>query len=447
MTGYQWFIIVIATTIMATEGYDIQAMAFTANSVMNDFQIGSTELGFLLSAGFIGIAVGAVSAGPFADRYGRRPVLLIALLINGLGLLLTATADSASEVFIWRLITGIGIGAAMNPISVIVSEYSNAKSRALALSIFATGFSIGGAVGGAVSPQTISAFGWQGVFVIGGILTAVVIVITAIAIPESLVYLSANRASSRSDKATARMVALARKLKLETASLDQAHDSTNTDTRIGSYKELFTPKYRGRTVSLWIIALAVMGTFYFVTTWTPQLLTRVGMTEEQGITVSTLLLSGGVIGTLSFGFLSTKWDVRRVSSVFLFASAVLAIVFILNTQYLMSAMLVGLALGVVIGANASIYYSLTPMTYPEAIRATGAGAAATVGRLATIVAPMIVGVLLDAGVGPTLLFAAVAVALVIGGIATWNHTLEQRHAKSVVSNDEAALAPAETPVP
>jgi len=89
-----------------------------------------------------------------------------------------------------------------------------------------------------------------------------------------------------------------------------------------------------------------MGTFYFVTAWTPQLLTRVGMTEEQGITVATLLLSGGIVGTLAFGFLSTKWDVRRVSAIFLFASAVLSLVFIMSTQMLMAALFVGLALGV-----------------------------------------------------------------------------------------------------
>src|SRR5699024_10883332 len=105
--------------------------------------------------------------------------------------------------------------------------------------------------------------------------------------------------------------------------------------------------------------------------------------------------SGGVVGTLAFGFLSTKWDVRRVSAIFLFASAALSLVFILSTQFLLAAMVVGLALGVVIGANASIYYSLTPMTYPESIRATGAGAAATVGRITTIIAPMAVGILLD----------------------------------------------------
>src|SRR5699024_8541957 len=148
-------------------------------------------------------------------------------------------------------------------------------------------------------------------------------------------------------------------------------------------------RYRARTIRLWVISLAVMGTFYFVTAWTPQLLTRVGMTEEQGITVATLLLSGGIIGTLAFGFLSTKWDVRRVSSIFLFASAALSIVFSVSSQILVAAMLAGLALGIVTGATSSIFYSLTPMTYPESIRATGAGAASTVGRITTIVAPML----------------------------------------------------------
>src|SRR5699024_4548242 len=268
MSGYQWFIIILATTIMATEGYDIQAMAFTANSVMSDLQIGSTELGFLLSAGFIGIAIGAFRAGPFADRFGRRPVLLMALLVNGLGLLMTTGADTAQELFIWRLITGIGIGAAMNPISVIVSEYSNAKNRALALSIFATGFSIGGAGGGALAPSIINAFGWSGVFAVGAGLTLAVIILTFVAIPESVVHLSANVSKTNPAKAHARIDALTRRLRLSEVPIDAQPDMVNATTRTGSYKELFTPRYRGRTIRLWIISLAVMGTFYFVTAWT-----------------------------------------------------------------------------------------------------------------------------------------------------------------------------------
>lgn len=439
MTRYQWLIIALATLLMATEGYDIQAMAFTANSVMNDLGIGSTEFGYLLSAGFIGIAIGAVSAGPFADKFGRRPVLLGALLVNGLGLFLTATADSVTEVFFWRLLTGLGIGAAMNPISVIVSEYANAKNRALALSVFAAGFSIGGALGGLVSPATINSFGWQGVFALGGIITVMVIVIAFLAIPESITHLATKYTAASGPRVHAQLTRTAARIGMDINEISPQESQPTANAKTGSYGELFRAKYRARTISIWVIALSVMGTFYFVTAWTPQLLTRVGMTEEQGITVGMLLLAGGVVGTLSFGLLSTKWDVRRVSSLFMVASAVLAVVFILSTQYLVGALIMGLVLGVAIGANASIYYALTPMTYPQEIRATGAGAAATVGRLATILAPIAVGYLLDAGIGPSVLFIAVAVALLIGAGMSWNHKLEQKHAQSKIVEDSPAV--------
>lgn len=445
MTRFQWAIIALTTLVMVTEGYDIQGMAFTANAVMIDLQIESTQLGLLLSAGFIGMGLGTASAGPFADRYGRRPVLLTGLVLVAIGVFLTPTGTSFATIFAWRILTGIGIGAALTSVVVLVSEYSNAKHRALSLSIFSAGFATGGVLGGLLAPHIIRTWGWGGVFTVGGFLTITVAIIAFAALPESIIYLSANKRGHRSEKKLQRIRSIARKLKLDNM---PPNDAFMTDiagmtqqTKVGSYSELFTAGYRTRTLRLWLLALVMMGTFYFVTTWTPQLLTRVGMTQDQGITVGMFLLAGGVIGTLSFGLLSTKWDVRRVVAFFMIGSAILAITFTMSTQFLFAAIAVGVLLGVMVGAMTPSFFSFSTMSYPEVIRATGAGAASTVGRLATIVVPILVGVLLDVGVGPNALYFAASIGLLLGAIVAWSQPLEQGHAGSVagISSDEVPV--------
>lgn len=95
MSGYQWLIIAIAAFLNALDGYDLVAMAFSANAVTEEFGLSASQLGWLLSAALLGIGVGAVILAPLADKLGRRKIILIALSIDLLGLLMTATADSS----------------------------------------------------------------------------------------------------------------------------------------------------------------------------------------------------------------------------------------------------------------------------------------------------------------------------------------------------------------
>jgi MFS family permease len=115
MSSYQWLIIAVATFLNALDGYDVLAMAFTATSVTEEFGLSGAQLGWLLSAGLIGMAVGSLVLGPFADRHGRRRILIVALAINALGLFLSTTANSAFELGLWRVVTGLAWAASSPP--------------------------------------------------------------------------------------------------------------------------------------------------------------------------------------------------------------------------------------------------------------------------------------------------------------------------------------------
>src|SRR5699024_3965129 len=98
MSAYQWLIIGICTFLNALDGYDVLAISFTSNAVREEFALTGTALGMVMSAALFGMAVGALSLGPVADRIGRRRMTIISLFINAAGLFLSATATTAMEL-------------------------------------------------------------------------------------------------------------------------------------------------------------------------------------------------------------------------------------------------------------------------------------------------------------------------------------------------------------
>lgn len=113
MSPYQWLIIAVITYLNALDGYDLVATAFAAPHLAEEFAIGSSLLGWVLSATLLGVGVGAAIFGPAGDRWGRRNVILVALLIDTVGLLLSGFAGSTAAFIVWRFVTGVGVGGVL----------------------------------------------------------------------------------------------------------------------------------------------------------------------------------------------------------------------------------------------------------------------------------------------------------------------------------------------
>jgi benzoate transport len=441
MNKYQWFVVALATALMALDGYDVQAMAFTANSVTADFDLTGQQLGFLLSGGLIGMALGAAAIGPFADRFGRRPLLLTAITINGTGLFLSATASSMPELLIWRIVTGLGVGGILVSGTVLISEYTNAKHRGLSLSIYAAGYPVGATLGGLASIPLIGTFGWQAVFVLGGLVTLVSFAVVARWMPESLDFLAAKSATSSG--AAARAAADRIVTRLDIDSPYRLGGSTPQDgAGTNRYTALLVKSQRSSTLMLWAMFFLVMFTFYFANTWTPQLLTEVGFSPQEGIFGGIMLTSGGVVGAVTYGLCASRWDVRRVMVVFAALAAVVLIVFISSTGVLAVALGAGVLLGVILNGCVSALYTIAPMTYAPATRSTGVGMALGIGRLGAIIAPIIVGGLLDLGWTPFALYAGAAGVILLAAVAVLRIQLHQAQAEDLEPADSPAAADA-----
>lgn len=425
MTRYQWFIIAIATFLNAMDGYDILAMAFTATSVAAEFGLSGSQLGLLISLGFIGMGIGSLSFGPLGDRVGRRPILLAALTLDGIGLVWSGLAGSATELGIARLLTGIGVGGVLTVVTVITSEYSNKRNRGMAISIYAAGYGVGATLGGLLAAQLIPTTGWRGVFLAGAVLSVLGIAAVWAFIPESFDYLR-----TRGELTHARQIAVRLGIREEITFPESPDTPASLDFPVpGAARRglpaVLGPAFLRNTLRLWgAFALITIG-FQVASSWTPKLLEDAGMSAQQSIVGGLLLTLGGSFGSLIYGWLTTRFSAQGTLIAFSLGSAVLLVGFISSIPLPALAFTLGVLTGMLLNGCIAGLYSIAPQIYPAGMRTTGVGVALGVGRVGAILAPLGVGVLIDAGISPLHIYLAVGCIMILGATTLRGITLHR----------------------
>lgn len=408
MNGFQWTAIIICIALNMIDGFDVLVMAFTAASVSAEWQLSGAQLGVLLSAGLFGMAAGSLFIAPWADRFGRRPLILACVTVAGLGMLLSAFSQSATQLAVLRAITGLGIGGILASSNVIASEYSSKRWRGLAVTLQSTGYALGATIGGLIAVALLSAWGWRSVFVFGGLVTFAIIPFVLWRLPESLDFLLAKRP----DNALVRVNRLAQKLgyapltELPPQPLREAHKGS-------SFKQLFSPALLRTTLLIWGSFFLTMFGFYFIMSWTPKLLVSAGLSAQQGVTGGVLLSIGGIFGAALIGMLAARFKISHLLAVFMACTAVLLSLFVSSTSSLTTAFALGLLIGLFSNGCIAGLYALASMAYDASVRATGMGWGIGIGRFGAILSPLVAGGLIDLQWGPAQLYQGYAVVFIL----------------------------------
>ena len=187
--GAQWRVICLCALVALLDGLDLQSIGLAAPAMGAQLHIPPQSFGVVFSAALAGLALGAFTLGPVADRVGRKGVLVAATLCFGVFTLATAYVGSMSELLICRFLAGAGLGGAMPSFISLASEYVPAFRRAGIVSLLWAGFPLGGVVGGLVGSRIIPAYGWQSIFILGGVIPILVSLLLLVALPESVAFL------------------------------------------------------------------------------------------------------------------------------------------------------------------------------------------------------------------------------------------------------------------
>lgn len=410
MTKYQIMVVALCLIMNIVEGFDILVMAFAASGVAREWDLNGSQIGLLLSSGLIGMAVGAAGLAPLADRIGRRPLTLTGLTVAAAGMLLSAMVSGVVQLGLCRLLTGIGVGAVMASLPVIAAEYSNARSRGTSIAFFAVGLPLGGVIGGSIAALVTAEYGWRATFLLGAVLTVVTAASMVKLLPESLDYLT-NR---RPNHALERMNALLARMNQDPLT-ELPDPEPPAHHRIGA--SILSGRNGVRTGLLWLSFFSLLGGLYFATSWTPRLLEQGGLSAQQGISGGIVLNLGGVVGTLLITALALRFSSHVLASVTLAGAGAAFVLMTFSLGTLSATMIAAILVGLMLNANGAAMYAIAPTIYPSAVRATAVGWAIAAGRLGAIAAPIIAGVLVDAGAGPRELFGYFSIPLLVAAIA------------------------------
>jgi AAHS family 4-hydroxybenzoate transporter-like MFS transporter len=363
-SGFQWVIFALCFMIVLLDGFDTAAIGYIAPSLLTEWAIPRPALAPVLSAALFGLVAGALAAGPLADRFGRKAILVSSVFVLGAACLTSAFSGNLTQLVGWRFMTGLGLGAAMPNAVTLMSEYCPDGRRATLTNTMFCGFPLGAAFGGFLAAWMIPLWGWRSVLVLGGITPLVLMALLLLLLPESVRYMVAKHQPVERIRRVLRRIAPA------------AADAT---AFILTEKAKVSP---GKSS----IGLVI---FYALINWMPILFRDAGLEPRTASLISALFPLGGV-GAIFSGWLMDRFNPNRVVAI-CFALTALTIYAIGQT-----AVTVGLLMAVVLLAGTLMNTAQTSLPalaagfYPTHGRATGVAWMMAMGRFGGIAGSFLV---------------------------------------------------------
>lgn len=409
MSRFQIAAVIVCMAINALDGFDVLSIAFAGPKIAKEWMLTPTELGLLFSAGLAGMMIGALLLSPLADWIGRRFLVLLGLVVITAGMALSGLARDLHDLAILRFGTGLGIGSLLSSINTIVMEYASARRKELAVAVMAVGYPIGATVGGTVAVFLIASFGWQAVFFFGASLSALLIPIALVSLPESLEFLLAKRRPDALDRINALLVRMNRPaLEALPPPIDRADAA--------GVAALFDRAFFSRTLLICVTYFLTMIPFYFMLNWTPKVLVDEGLSIATGISGAVVMNGVGVIGGLLFGVFANRAGLKSLTSIFLALFFVAIAAFGAAGKDLTVLLALAGAVGFFMIGLISGLYAVIGAMYPVRVRNTGTGLALGIGRLGAVAGPYLGGVLIAAGWSRPVYCAVLAAPLLIAAI-------------------------------
>ncbi len=401
------------------DGFDVQALGYTAPAIIEEWGIPNAALGPVFGAGNLGVLLGSLLMSVVADQVGRRPVLIGGTLFFAAMTLVTAQATSVGELLVLRFISGIGLGSIIPQATALVGEYSPRRLRVVLMMCITVGFTAGAALGGFVAAWLIPAFGWRSVFYVGGIVPLGIAAAMWRWLPESLQFLVVRR------QARARIRYWLARLD-PTLAVDETTELVVDERERGGVPVvgLFRDGRATATLLYWVVNFMNLLNLYSLASWLPTVVRDAGYPTDTAVLVGTTLQVGGTLGTFGLAWLIARWGFTKVLGLsFVVAAVSIALIGQPGLPLGLLFVVVFVAGWCVVGGQPGLN-ALGATYYPTELRSTGVGWGLGIGRLGAIVGPILGGEFMRRQWSAQEMFLAAAVPAAVSALAiAWLHVL------------------------
>jgi MFS transporter, putative metabolite:H+ symporter len=432
LNRFHWRLLILSGLGWMFDATDVLMLSFLLTPIRGEFKLDATGVGLVASATFVGMFIGAATAGRLADRYGRRAVFTTTLVIFSVGSLLSALAPTFETLLAARIIAGLGLGGELPVAATLVSELSPRAQRGRMIVLLESFWAYGTILAGIVAITVVANYGWRWGFAVGA-LPALYVAYLRRALPESPRFLAEKGRAPEADAVVRRVERAGGGALLTLA-------PAIAPTRAGRTRisELFTGRYVRRTVMLWILWFGVVLTYYGIFLWIPSILATRGLSDVRSNEFFFLSTLAQVPG-----YFSAAWLVERVGRkptlvAYLLGTAASAFMFgnsgTGTDAFIWAALLSFFNLGAW-----GVVYTITPELYPTSVRATGSGVAAAVGRIGGIIGPYLTPVLVTAiAVNGTFAVFMALLVVTAGAVAVLAEETRGRSLEEIAPEAEAA---------
>lgn len=392
MSRFQWVVVFIMVALNSLDGFDVLSISFASPGIAADWGVGRGALGIVLSMELVGMALGSITLGGIADRTGRRSMIMLCLPIMAIGMIGASFSHHIFTLSLWRVVTGVGIGAMLAVTNAAVAETSNVAKRSLCVVLMATGYPLGAVVGGTISAVLLKFFDWPVIFQFGAVCTIIMLPIVAKFAPESIAFEMQSQRKGALDRVNRTLARMGH------AAVTALPDPLRHRAKV-PVARLFDAGYLRRTIILTIAYFAHVTTFYFLLKWIPKIVVDMGYAPSLAAGVLVWANIGGAAGSLLLGLITLKVHVRWLAMVVMFCSCAIVVLFGQGQSSLAGLSTMAAITGFFTNAGMVALYALLAQYFPTELRASGTGFVIGMGRGGSALAPALAGALFASGFG------------------------------------------------
>jgi MFS transporter, AAHS family, 4-hydroxybenzoate transporter len=409
ISRYQTSVFFLCALAALMDGYDSVIMGITAPAIAASLGLDVKTFGPIFSASQLGFMIGAFLAGPLADRFGRKSLLIQSVVVFGLFALFTPMSTSYNHLIILRFLTGLGLGGASATFVSLSTEYAPARVRATIVALMWAMVPLGNVVGGLLSSAILPSHGWMIVYYVGGVIPICIAIVMVFLVPESLGFMVVRGVEK--SKLSRIMRRIAPDLKPGPATT-----YTVTEERISgaNISNLFTDGRALTTLCFWVVFFCCWLVLITLANWMVPILREAGIPISKAPLMLAANSGGAVIGALIIGRTMDKTNPYYVviSAFFVGAVSVSILGFAVTSaeMFAVFAFIEGFALG---GVSTGLV-ALVAASYPTAIRSTGIGWAIAISRFGAFVGPVLAGFMLSGGWSLHAFFGSMGALVLVG---------------------------------